>query len=101
MLFSSSEIVSPNDALFIEGVILSLIGFMLLLGRGGIDPLSKKAAMLVAAASAVLGADTVGLAEIMRRDSWKSKGFIRAGVVMVVTGILMVAAYSLTLWLTP
>jgi len=76
------------------------MGFMLLLGRGGIDPLGKKAAMLVAAASAVLGADTVGPAEIMRRDSWKSKGFIRTGVVLVLTGILMIAAYFLTFWLT-
>jgi hypothetical protein len=54
----------------------------------------------VAAASAVLGADTVGPAEIMRRDSWKSKGFIRTGVVLVLTGILMIAAYFLTFWLT-
>jgi len=69
LLFSSNEIVSPTDAMFIEGVGVLLIGSLLLLGRGGINLWSKKAAILSATAEAVYGAETVGPAETMRKDA--------------------------------
>lgn len=97
LLLSSNEIISKTDALFVEGIIFLLLGFLLLLGRGGINLWSQKAALLSAAAEAVYGADTVGPAEIMRKNSWKSKGFIRAGLVLVIAGVFMLAIYFLTL----
>lgn len=97
LLFSSNEIVSPTDAMFIEGVGFLLIGSLLLLGRGGINLWSKKAAILSATAEAVYGAETVGPAETMRKDAWKSKGFVRAGLILVLTGVFMFAVYFLTL----
>lgn len=96
-LLSANEIISPTDALFIEGIIFLIIGFLLLLGRGGINLWSQKAALLSATAEAVYGTDTVGPAEIMRKDAWKSKGFIRAGLILVITGVFMLAVYFLTL----
>jgi len=97
LLLSSNKVVSPTDALFIEGVGFLLIGSLLLLGRGGINLWSKKAAILSATAEAVSGADTVGPAETMRKDAWKSKGFVRAGLILVLTGVFMFAVYFLTL----
>lgn len=96
-LLSASRVFSPNEALFIEGTLFMLVGFLLLLGRGGISFLSKQAAVLTATAEAVCGADSVGPAETMRRDAWRSKGFLRAGLILIVTGAFLVAFYFLTL----
>jgi hypothetical protein len=97
LLLSSNERVSPGDALFVEGAVSVLVGFLLLLGRGGINFWSKTAAILAAAASAVSGRETVGPKEIMRRDAWTARGFLRLGLILLLTGILMLAAYFLTL----
>ncbi len=94
---SSNMLISPTDAFFIEGVISLLFGFLLLLGRGGTNLWSKKAAILSSAAEAVTGEKTVGPREIMRRDAWKAKGFVRTGLILVITGVLMLAIYFLTL----
>lgn len=96
-LLSSSKLITPNEALFIEGVISVLVGFLLLLGRGGLNPSNQAGAVLAAAAEAVCGAENVGPAESMRRDAWKSKGFIRAGLVLFVAGLLMLIAYGVSL----
>lgn len=97
MVFSSSTIISPAEALFVEGIAILLIGIMLLLGRGGINYSSKEAAILSAATEAMSGAETVGPAEQMRRDAWKSKGFSRAGMILVVAGAFMLAGYFISL----
>ena len=97
LIFPSSEIVSSTDVLFVEGIMFLIIGLLLLLGRGGISLVSKKAAILSATAEAVYGADTAGPAETMRRDAWKAEGFIRAGLILIITGVFMLAIYFLTL----
>ncbi len=94
---SPSTMISPTDAFFIEGIFSLLSGFLLLLGRGGINLWSKKAAILASAAEAISGEETVGPREVMRRDAWKPKGFVRTGLVLVITGVLMLAVYFLTL----
>jgi hypothetical protein len=96
-LLSSSKMITPGDALFIEGTMAILVGFLLLLGRGGISFLSKQAAVLAATADAVCGTDSVGLGEMMRRDTWQSKGFLRVGLVMIATGVFLIMLYFLTL----
>lgn len=95
--FSSNEWVSPMDALFVEGVVSVLVGLGLLLGRGGISFWSKAAAILAATASAMSGTETVGPGEIMRRDAWKARGFLRVGLILLMSGVFMLAAYFLTL----
>lgn len=97
LLLPSNEWVSPTDALFLEGAVSVLVGFLLLLGRGGISFWSKAAAILAAAASAVSGSDTVGPGEIMRRDAWRARGFLRLGLILLLTGFFMLAAYFLSL----
>ena len=97
LLLPSNEWVSPTDALFLEGAVSVLVGFLLLLGRGGISFWSKAAAILAAAASAVSGSDTVGPGEIMRRDVWRARGFLRLGLILLLAGFFMLAAYFLSL----
>lgn len=96
-LFSSSEYVSPTDAYFVEGMLFVIFGLLLLLGRGGINLWSLKAAVLCALAEAVYNEDTVGPSEIMRKDRWKSVGFTRLALVLILTGVFMILVYFLTL----
>ena len=96
-LFSSYEYFSPTDAFFIEGLIFLVFGILLLLGRGGINLWSQRAAILSALAGAVYDEDTVGPAEIYRRDKWKPKGFIRIALILIFAGVSMILVYFLTL----
>jgi hypothetical protein len=91
----SNGVLIPNDAFFVEGVLFLLIGFLLLLGRGGISFWNVKGAILAATAEALYGAETVGPSETLRRDAWKSKGFIRAGLILLLTGVFMLVIYFL------
>jgi hypothetical protein len=68
---------------------------MFLLGRGGLNLWSVRAAILAATASAVSDSDTVGPEEIMRRDAWRARGFARFGLILVLAGVFMLAAYFL------
>jgi len=63
LLLYSNEVISPNDAFFVEGVMFLLIGFLLLLGRGGLSLWNVKGAILAATAEALYGAETVGPSE--------------------------------------
>lgn len=96
-LLSGKEYFSPTDALFLEGVVFLALGLFLLLGRGGISLWSKRAAILSALAEGLYGEDTVGPSEIFRRDKWKPEGFIRLGLVLTLTGVLMIVIYFVTL----
>ena len=97
LLFTSSELISTTQALFIEGAASFLLGLLLLLGKGGINYSSLQAAILSAKAEAVSGGESVGPAEQMRRDTWKSKGFLRAGLIAITAGIFMIIGYFLVL----
>lgn len=96
-LFSSGEYFSPTDAFFVEGMLFVIFGLLLLLGRGGINLWSLKAAVLSALAEAVYNEDTVGPSEIMRKDRWKSRGFTRLALVLILTGVFMIIVYFVTL----
>jgi len=96
-LFSASEYFSPTDIFFIEGIIFIMAGSLLLLGRGGINLWSLKAAVLSALAGAVYDRDTVGPAETLRKDVWKPKGFIRLALILILAGVFMILIYLLTL----
>lgn len=95
-LFSSSEYLSPTDAFFLEGIVFLLSGLLLLLGRGGINLWSRRAAILSALAEAIYDADTVGPDEMFRRDRWKPKGFVRIALILILAGVFMVLIYFLT-----
>jgi len=94
--FSSHPHISPKDAAFIEGMIFIIFGVLFFLGSGGINRASQRAAMLAAAASA-LGKDIIGPSEIFRREAWKPKGFIRLGLILIMTGIILLVIYFASL----
>ena len=96
-LLSSNINLSPTDALFIEGIFFLIIGFLLLLGRGGISLTTRKAVILAASAGAISGRDTIGPDEMLRRDAWKAKGFTHMALILILSGAFMIALYFLML----
>ena len=90
--------VTQNDLLLFEGIATILLGFLLLLGRGGIDLWSIRAAVLGAAADAVYGRKGEGRKapspnEVLREDVWKPSGFIRPGLVLICAGVILILLY--------
>jgi hypothetical protein len=96
-LFSRNEYVSPADAFFVEGILFIILGTLLLLGSGGINRSSFQAAILGAAADGVYGKGGVGPSELFRRDSWKARGFPRIGFLLILTGLIMLIIYFVSL----
>lgn len=96
IVFSNSSF-SPTDILFIEGLCSLILGFLLLLGRGGINLWSQKAAILSSIADALFGRGTLGPRESFRRDAWKAKGFTRIALILIIAGVFMLIIYFLNL----
>jgi hypothetical protein len=96
LVFSSYRNFIPTDAFFLEGLVMMFLGFLFLLGRGGINLWSVKAAILAAVAGAVYKNEGIGPNEIMRRDRWKPEGFIRFSLVLILAGVLMLLVYFLS-----
>lgn len=95
--FSSKPLISPTDASFLEGLVFIMIGVLFCLGSGGISRNTQSAARLAAAASA-LGGDVIGPSEIFRRDAWKPKGFVRLGLILILTGIILIIIYFVSFY---
>jgi hypothetical protein len=97
-LFSSqtsirlSTSMSPLDASLFEGLIFVLFGVLFLIGSGGITQASRKAALLAAAASA-MGNDVIGPSEVYRRDAWRPKGYAGFGLILIMTGVILLVIY--------
>ena len=91
-LFSSNSYLTPLDAFFLEGMALIIFGALFLIGSGGMNVWTLKAAILAAVAGAY-GQDTVGPREAMERDRWKPQGFTRFALVVLLTGFFMILAY--------
>ena len=89
--------LSALDTLSMEGVMFIIVGLLFLVGKGGISRGSLGAAIMAAKAKAIYGGDIVGPNEILRRDTWKAKGFTRTGLILLFSGVLMILAYFLTL----
>jgi hypothetical protein len=81
--------VTSEDALFFEGLILIIFGVLALIGSGGINRASRAAALLAAATEAITGKKTVGPGEIYKRDAWKPRGYVRYGLILIITGIIL------------
>lgn len=93
----TTPMLSPVDAMFIEGMLFLIIGFLFLLGRGGINVWSQRAAILSALTEAISGKDMLGPDETLEKDRWKPKGFTRLALVLILTGVFMILAYFITL----
>ncbi|NWF86488.1 hypothetical protein HXY32_01520 [Candidatus Bathyarchaeota archaeon] len=88
-LFSSHPEFTSEEISFLEGIVLIPSGILFLLGSGGINRASSAAALLAAATEAITGSKTVGPSEVYRRDAWKPRGFTRFGLVLIITGIIL------------
>ena len=93
----TTPMLSPVDAMFIEGMLFLIIGFLFLLGRGGINVWSQRAAILSALTEAISGKDMLGPDETLEKDRWKPKGFTRLALILILTGVFMILAYFITL----
>jgi len=91
------RIYSPTDFLFFEGIVFLILGALFLLGRGGINLWSVKAAILSALAETVYHKDTIGPDEEFRRDRWKPGGFTRFALILILAGVFMILVYFLAL----
>lgn len=58
--FSSHPFMSRTDATFVEGIFFIFVGFLVLIGSGGVTRTSQKAAMLASAAKAFSNKDAIG-----------------------------------------
>jgi hypothetical protein len=92
-ILSSNTPIPFKDALFFEGLLITLFGLITLLGSGGISRTSRAAAMLSSAAKAISDKDFIGPAEILERDAWRPKGFARMGLILLMTGIFLLVIY--------
>ena len=91
--------MSRTDATFVEGIFFIFVGFLVLIGSGGVTRTSQKAAMLASAVKAVSNKDVIGPSEIFRRDAWKPKGYVRLGLVLIAAGAFLLVIYFVSLYL--
>jgi len=89
--------LSALETLSMEGVMLIILGLLVLVGTGGINLGSLSAAMISAKAKAIFRGDIAGPDEVLRRDTWKAKGFTRTALILLFSGVLMILVYFLTL----
>lgn len=80
--------LTPHEAFFFEGVLFLMVGFLLLVGRGGID-------IRLLRASTIWGW-LAGPKEDMREDRPLPLGFIRLALLLLITGLLMLVLYILS-----
>jgi hypothetical protein len=88
--------VRVYDWFLFEGVICVIFSVLFALGRGGIDAYTLQSAATAAATDAIYGTK-YGVSEAFRKDKWKPQGFPKAALVLLVSGLVMLAAYFLTL----
>jgi len=88
--------LSALETLSMEGVMLIILGLLFLVGTGGINLGSLSAAMISAKAKAIFRGDIAGPDEVLRRDTWKAKGFTRTALTLLFSGVLMILVYFLT-----
>ena len=88
--------LSALETLSMEGVMLIILGLLFLVGTGGINLGSLSAAMISAKAKAIFRGDIAGPDEVLRRDTWKAKGFTRTALILLFSGVLMILVYFLT-----
>jgi hypothetical protein len=87
--------VRVYDWFFFEGIFCLIFGVLFALGRGGIDRYTLGSATTRAATDAIYGTD-YGVSTAFRKDKWKPKGFPKAALVLLVSGLIMLIIYFLT-----
>lgn len=88
--------VRVYDWFFFEGIFCLIFGVLFALGRGGIDRYTLGSATTRAATDAIYGTD-YGVSAAFRKDKWKPKGLPKAALVLLVSGLVMLIIYFLSL----
>jgi len=82
---------------FAEGIMFLLLGFLLLLGSGGINLWTISAILNSSVADWIYGKESnkehVRPSEILRVDRWQPKGLPYAGLICIFAGIIMILTY--------
>jgi len=81
---------SLANILALEGILAVVFGACFLVGSGGMSRNTASAAILASAAKAIDG-ETIGPSEILRRDVWKPKGYVRLGLTIIGAGAILIA----------
>lgn len=80
-----------------EGIMFLLLGFLLLLGSGGINLWTISAILNSSIADWIYGKESnkehVRPSEILRVDRWQPKGLPHAGLICIFAGIIMILTY--------
>jgi len=84
------------DWFFIEGILCFVLSVLFALGRGGIDAYTPRSATTKALADAIYGKD-YEISDTFRKDKWTPEGFPRAALVLLISGIVILLIYFLTL----
>jgi len=96
MVLSGNRFLSPTEVLFYEGILWVIVGLLFLMGMRNYN--IRKAAEVVAVAKTFpSGDDYVGRSGFFRRYIWQVKGSTRLGLILIFSGLLMIAVYFLTL----
>lgn len=61
--------------------------------------MSQKEAVLASAAEAIYDKDVVKPSEIFRKETWKPKGYVRLGLILMITGIFLLIIYFAPLYI--
>jgi hypothetical protein len=86
---NSSAPYPPSEIAGGDAILLIIGGAIFLLGSGGISRNTSRAALYASVASA-FGNETVGPAEMMRRDAWRPKGHKLMGLTLIAAGIFSI-----------
>jgi len=88
---------SQNDLLLLEGLLFVFGGFLLLLGSGGISWWTILVVLRGSARDWLRGEESekrrVQPSKVFDQDRWRGKGFVRAALISIFSGILMVYLY--------
>jgi len=84
------------DWFLFEGALCIIISVLFALGRGGIDAYTLGSAVTSAVADAIYDKE-FKVSDVFRRDKWKPQGFPKAALVLLITGIIILIIYFLTL----
>ena len=88
---------SAIDALFVEGIVLVIMGALDFLASG-ISYGSRQATGTVAVAKDIFeNTVEVGPSEMLRKNTWKKLGLMSVGSVAIITGAFLLLIYFLSL----
>jgi hypothetical protein len=95
-ILSGNRYLSPTEVLFYEGILYVIVGLLFLMGMRNYN-LRRAGEVVAIAKTFPSGDEYVGRSAFFRRYIWQVKGSTRLGLILIFSGLLMIAVYFLTL----